>query len=272
MGKPADPIAAYTQLWSEVLAAARRHVDAGERSLSRVLRLTESEWRRLNSLEPAKGVAFGKEIALPRAALFGACAAMRARTLAAACRSDTSLIVELGSGWGNGLFDLYLGGGPRDAAYVGLEPTVTGRACAELLASLEPALRFRAVPFDLRAPDYDPLPHDNAHVLVFSSYAIETIPRLPVRAITGLFRLGTAVTGVHFEPIGWQVRDNTTGIGATRHYSLQSNHNRNLWSLLSRLESEGRIAIEACEPDILHHKVANAATLVVWRRTHGPKD
>src|SRR6266545_6429658 len=53
-------IANYNDVWANVLGLAQRHIQAGETSLSRVLRLTEAGWRRMD-LKPSKGTAFGKQ-------------------------------------------------------------------------------------------------------------------------------------------------------------------------------------------------------------------
>jgi len=220
-------------------------------------------------LNPTKGTALGKVVRLPRAAFIGARRALRMRALMDVCLPETTVVIELGSGWGINLLDLFLSGGPRTASYYALEPTESGRECTELLASLEPALRLATLPFDFHGADYSKLPHDNPHVLVFTSHALEQIPELREEAISGLFELGASITGVHFEPIGWQIEENTTGIGATREYSLKHSFNQNLWPLLSKLDSEGEIAIETVVPDILHHKVENASSLVIWHRRAG---
>jgi hypothetical protein len=262
---PAEVHDLYESRWTRVLAAARRHIDGGERSLSRVLRLTEAEWRKMD-LRPSRGTAFGEQVTMPRSALFGARRAVQTTALAGACRPETSLIVELGSGWGNNLLDLYLSGGPRHVPYYGLELTAAGRECARLLADLEPGLQLITLPFDYRAPDYTRLPRDNPHVVVFTSHSVEVIPQLGEDVITKLFDLGSSLTGVHFEPIGWQVRPNRTAIGATREYSLAQGYNENFWQVLSRLAERREIAIETTSPDMFHHKTSNASTLVVWRR------
>jgi hypothetical protein len=43
------------------------------------------------------------------------------------------------------------------------------------------------------------------------------------------------------------------------------NYNRNLWTLLSALESEGRISIEAAVPNIYGMEY-NPASLITWQK------
>jgi hypothetical protein len=262
----ADFVEIYNENWRNILVAVERELAAGERSLSRTLRLVEAEWRK-SDLRPTKGTSLGKEVVLPRAALFGARQTLRMSVLTGVCRPSTTLVVELGSGWGNNLLELYLSGAPRAAHYYALEPTESGRECTRLLAALEPSLKLTVLPFDYRKPNYSDIPRTNSHAVVFTSHSIETISQLNEDAITGLFGLGDTVTGVHFEPIGWQMTDHAGGLGSTKEYSLKSQYNENLWSLLSRLAEQGRISMDTVVPNIIHHKTYNASSLVIW---HAP--
>ena len=259
-----DRMAEYERAWGDVLGLLKQRLADGERSLARVLRSTEAEWRRMDTA-PADGIAYGRPVRMPRSALYAAKQSLLIRTVAAQCRQDTGLIVELGSGWGQNLADLYLAGGPRDAAYRGLELTPTGRACTELLAGLEPNLDLSALPFDYRAPDYRALPRVGGHVVIFSYHSIEQIPELREDVVTGLLDLGASVSGVHFEPIGWQVEGHSADLGATEEYARQKHYNRNLLPLLTALRSRGMITISEVVPDIIHFKPFNASTMVVWQ-------
>lgn len=251
----------YEARWARRLSRARELVDSGERDLSRVVRLVEAAWRKTD-LSPTEGAAFGTVVTLPQAALVGGRREVIVRAVLDACVPETSMVVELGSGWGNNLADLYLAGGPRVPHY-GLEPTAAGRACAELLARLEPDFELRTAAFDFEQPRYD-LPCDNGHVLVFTSHGVEQVAELPRVAITGLFALGRSVTCVHLEPIGWQVH--ADALPGSREYALRRGYNRNLWPLLSELAEAGELRIETVVPDLLGHKRHIASSLVVWRR------
>jgi hypothetical protein len=212
--------------------------------------------------EPAVGVGFGELVTLPRAVLMGGRMALHSHVLMEHCPPGADLVMELGSGWGLNLFDLWLSGGPR-VPYVANEPTLAGRTAAETLAALEPALDFRIRAFDFHAPDYFGLKAGRA--LVFSSHAIEQIGELKRDAITGLFDIAPSLTCVHFEPVGWQTGA-VSEAGATRARAEEADYNRNLWPLLQGLEAEGEISIRLMVPDIFSHKKVNASTLIVWTR------
>jgi hypothetical protein len=172
-------------------------------------------------------------------------------------------VAELGAGWGQNLLDVWLVGGPR-VPYFALEPTPEGRACAEYLAGLDPSLDLTAKTFDFERPDYD-LPTGVEHAIVCTIHSIEQITELPREAITKLFGLGRSVTGVHFEPIGWQVEERPELV-PTRKHSKRKRYNRNLWPLLRSLEAEGELRVETVVPDLIGIKPHNASTLVVWHR------
>jgi hypothetical protein len=253
----------YGRKWRRLHDLAAVAVEAGEHDLSRVLRLVEAEWRSMN-VKPVEALVLQKIVTLPRAVLVGGRRDLITRVLAGACTPRTSMVVELGSGWGQNLLDLYLAGGPRTARYYALEPTEEGRECVEFLANLAPDLELTALPFDFEEPRYE-LPTDNEHVLVFTCHSIEQITELPLEAITGLFGLGASLTVVHFEPIGWQIGGGTVA-AATEEHSQRRRYNQNLWPLLGGLADAGEIQIKTVAPDIIGLKITIASSLVVWRR------
>jgi len=255
----------YEGKWAEVRDFAAGLVAAGERDLSRVARLVEAEERGL-SLEPLAGIALGTRVTLPRAAMIGARRDLIQRILLDACAPDVDLVVELGSGGGINLVNLHLWGGPR-VPYYALEPAESGRACTDVLAALEPDLDLTTAPYDYERPDYGVLPAGNAHVLVFSVHSIEQVTDLPRETVTGLLGLGTRVTGVHFEPVGWQIVDEPDQ--ASHEYALRQRYNRNLWPLLQELERAGDLTVETVTPDLFGDKYKNPGTLIVWHAPAG---
>lgn len=256
-------------LWADVRSMIERAIDSGETQLSRVLKIVEAEWRDMTA-ERAEGTAYGERVALPRSALIGGRQSFRNRTFVDACRSDTNLILELGSGWGNNLAEAFLAGAPRNAAFVGLELSEQGRACTNLISSLEggPA-SLSAYPFNYFEPDYSALPsRHSGHALVFTCHSIEQVQLLKAEVLTKLLERLDRVTGVHHEPVGWQVRKEEglkpATVGATQENSARSAYNENFWEVLKMLEAKGSIKIKTVCPDILGHKHKNASTLIVW--------
>lgn|GEM_PF-6187401 len=259
----------FDGVWGKVAVTVDALKAENERSMSRVLRLSEAKWRQMDLVE-VEGAINGARLTMPRAALIGARQQLQMRTLIAQARVKTTMVVELASGWGLNLIDLYLSGGPRGALYRGMELSTAGRECAEKIAALDEGFssQFRCMPFNFYDPDYSMLEHKHKHVLAFSSHGIEQIPELPREAITGLFKLGERITGVHFEPVGWQIRNEAdlppADVGATQENSERAGYNGNLLPLLRQLEEEGALTIKALVPDIFGHKAKNVSSLVVW--------
>jgi hypothetical protein len=252
----------YDAIWSGIRDRAGVLVAEGETDLSRVVRRLEREWSDM-SLESKGGTAFGRVVVLPRAALLGARRDVIVHVLKSACNPRTTMVVELGSGWGQNLLNLHLWGGPKVPCFA-LEPNASGRECVELLAGLAPGLELTALPFDFQRPGYE-LPRENEHVLVFTAHSIEQVTELEREALTGLFALGRSLTVVHFEPIGWQIGETKVTAGSREH-AFDKAYNRNLWPLLNELAGAGEITIDTAIPDLIGHKKRNASTLVVWRR------
>lgn len=183
------------------------------------------------------------------------------------CTDETDIIVELGSGWGNYLFGLWLTGGPRDARYYAGEITEMGRACTSLLKTIEPGIDITPFHFDYFNPEYSSI-KPGREAVVYTSHSIEQIPELPREVITRILETADRVRGLHLEPIGWQVhRQRGTALPdfseAQEARNQRYGYNMNLWPLLLQLESEGLIEIETVIPDIIGMEY-NPSTLIRW--------
>lgn len=253
----------YEPVWQELAAAVDARVAAGERNLSRVVSSVYHEWRG-HDVARANGVAFGEVVALPRSALAGARRALIAQTVIAACRPDTSLIVELGSGPGLNLCDVFLGGGPPGAAYAGLELTRSGRDCLTKLAALDDGFDCEARFFDYHAPDLRLLDDHRGHLVVFTVHSIEQIREISGELFEQIIDRADRVSGIHFEPVGWQIEGRESGRYSSRAYAQSAGYNENLLQILSELESRSRLTVDSIVPDIFSHKAKNASTLVTW--------
>jgi hypothetical protein len=186
--------------------------------------------------------------------------------------SDTRNILELGSGYGRNLFNLWLNGGPNDASYVGAEFTASGRECASLLASLERRIKFSSIPFDYYQPNVTGL-DKNQKTFVFTCYSIEQIPTISDRVFEILLSMPGLYRAVHFEPVGWQRRaqrplpftEESRLLAASKMSAQELQYNTNLLETLDRLEAERKIVIEAIKYEFLAHRPNLPGTLIVWR-------
>ena len=129
--------------WPEIGRIVER-VCQSESDLPRVLgRVVREE----NGDEPLGALTFvigAATVSAAQVTAHGAHQALITETVLQACRDQTQLVVELGSGWGRNLLALWLGGGPRDARYVGAEYTEAGRRVYGRLAELDPAAPARS--------------------------------------------------------------------------------------------------------------------------------
>ena len=122
-------------------------------------------------LEPRRWVLNDKYIELPwrpaaaayRSAVFEAVLSM--------VKTNTTKIIETGSGWGEHLSNIYLNGGPYDATYYACELEEEGRKCALMLASLDPLFQLEARFFDYLAPDYSSIPADEEHTILLTAHS-----------------------------------------------------------------------------------------------------
>lgn len=258
--------------WPAVLAEIERLEAAGERDLARLVSLV-SHWEAGQPDAAAIEIlALGRRVALPAALAYpGFYTLVRQILLDLSLQEEPDLIVEVGSGWGRNLANLWLDGGPRHARYLALEYTESGRRCSQALARLAPGFDLITDAFDYYAPSLPDLPR-HARALVFTVFSIDQIPQISAAPLQMLSRIADSVTGVHFEPVGWQHAEQAAGKSEnnpfkSKTYTETHDYNRNFWPVLKNLEAEGNLVVEQMVPDIFGANPENPASLVVWRRS-----
>ena len=260
----------YNHTWKKRLELIYTVIERGETSLSRALacvRRTE-ERRRNMGLESNQWVVNDTLMMLPWQP---AAAAYRSAVIEAILehvRPNTRKIIETGSGWGEHLCNIFLDDGPFDATYYALELEEEGRKCALVLSKLEPMLKLEAHFFDYLHPDYSAIQKDEEHTILFTAHSIEQVAEIHPNCIIDVLSLSKEVTGIHFEPVGWQTypKESWTKITAD-HYERckEMAYNTNIWSLLNKFQDDGLIKIITIKPNFigLDH---NPATLIVWEK------
>lgn len=182
----------------------------------------------------------------------------------------TEVIVELGSGWSANVFNLWLRGAPRNAAYFGAELTQAGRQAAIAIAATRPEMSFAAPIFDWSFPDFSFIPSDARSITVYSCHSIEQIPELNPDALRDLLRRTASaenVQGVFIEPIGWQFPEYLDPVIVERcqSYSHEKNYNRNCRRMMETLIDEGLIKITSSALNAFGLAV-NPSTVIHWQR------
>lgn len=257
----------YESSWSEIRQAIEIEADTSERDLSRLLNKAYARSLAARKRPPTQvSIVFGREAEMSFLA-----ANRIARDWIADCvierAASADAIIELGSGFGYNLFNVWLRGGPA-IPYHALEYTQAGRDASALIAQSAvggPPLTISA--FDYYEPDFSALVGRYSNPLVYSSHSIEQIPELPAIFFERLLALAPDLTVLHFEPVGWQIGDDSDPQNVrVRAHCERSNYNRNLWALLNALARSGRLAIEETQPNRMAPKLTNSTTLIRWRK------
>ncbi len=260
----------YERSWLKRLGQIIEVLLSGERDLSRVLGLVvrNLERERYPGMRTEPFVLGGRVIDLPVRPGGALHRAAVVEMLCDLCNSNTSSVVELGSGWGEHLASLWLQGGPRKARYFALELSEYGRKCALALAMLDRHWRLRAAHFDYLRPNFAAVPSAQQDVVVFSVHSVEQVHELPAVLIPEICALGRRVRVMHLEPVGWQMvpQERWSETQSRHHKRCQElRYNANLWQLLKQAEGDGIIEITAAVPDFFGREY-NAASLIVWEK------
>ena len=258
--------AAYEAWWERTESAIDRHIAAGETDLARLLHLAYRDSVGETPPGPRTSIIYGLELEVPYLAANRIIRDWIADTVIEHA-SGVDAIIEIGSGWGYNLCNIWLRGGPR-VDYHALELTDAGRRCCRKLRDAAQAGPNLAIhPFDYYTADLSALAGRYRTVLVYSSHSIEQVPELPESFIEAMLGLAGFVRVLHFEPVGWQFRA-TIAPGlpdrGTTAYADLHRYNRNLWTLLQRYAAAGSLVIEDAQPDLMAVKVYNGTSLIRW--------
>lgn len=255
--------------WPAVLAETRRLLETGETRLDAIVRQL-THWEYGNELDGSIEIVInGRQVYIPTLSALAGFYGLVSGEIIRSCRDDTQVLLDLCAGWGRSLFLSWSGGAPKNARYGCLEFTEAGRKSADLIGSTAPEMQLNAAKFDLHNPDLSEWRSPSGHVVVTTTYGIEQAPEIGFGLFERILEIAPAVDVIHFEPIGWQCRESAgcpDYVGSSSEYAALNDTNVNLWSVLTRLQEEGRITIVRVLPDIYGLNPRNAATLIHWRK------
>lgn len=164
-------------------------------------------------------------------------------------RQDTKILIDMGSGNGEQLMWVWGEARMRGVKFYACEFSEAGRRTARLLAALDPRLKLTPRFFDYRRPNLNELKLEEGHAIAYSTHSMEQVDTIPSELLDQLLDLAPSVTGLHFEPIGWQM------VGKDDPYAKQFyercvefNYNMNFWKLLQDYESRGLLTIREAMP------------------------
>lgn len=173
-------------------------------------------------------------------------------------------IVELGSGYGRNLIELFLRGGPKDVTYYAGEISASGRQAAEMLFALVPDMTVVSFAFDHKAPDLSCLAGCQS-VLLFSYHSIEQVTAIDPDYFRRLTKAAPNVTGIHFEPFGFQLAElEGEPSRAQRQLFEQFDWNRNLARTLVDAHNDGHIKLIFFGKEVAGGHAENPTSLAVW--------
>lgn len=253
-----------------LLEAARAAVNQGAQGLApRYAAVYRAQRGPFKVLDERRFVVNGKETALPVAFAQGGVQGFVTHILGEACTPATHAVIELGAGWGRNLFAALLQGAISETTRLyALEFASTAREAAHLVAQGNPALAFEALAFDYHAPDYSGIEASTSPSVLLTVHSIEQIPQLRRDVFTDLIKRLPNLTGLHLEPIGWQIptaRSNTRRRLSTAAYAERNDYNHNFWPVLEGLEHDGLIEITHVAPELLGANVENPSSFISWR-------
>jgi len=176
-------------------------------------------------------------------------------------------IVELGSGYGRNLFEIYYNGGPGSARYFAAEYTESGRTMTERFVDLDDELPLESVFFDHKNPDLSFLTrHGFKKVFLFSCHSIEQVSEIPDRYFPALAGAAPRVLGVHFEPFGFQVSAETELAKEHRNFILNKEYNLNFFERLNQAAVDGVLEIRYLAENIVAPQLENPTSVAVWEK------
>ena len=124
------------------------------------------------------------------------------------------------------------------------------------------------LPYDFYDADLTGVPADRNEYVVFTVHSIEQVPEISPEVFRTILELGPNIEGLHFEPVGWQFRDER-GLaergGSSSAYAEENDYNRNLWPVLKSLQESGKIEIVSADPDVVGINPNNSTSFIHWR-------
>jgi len=176
-------------------------------------------------------------------------------------------VVELGSGVGEKLIGLYYHGSPRNIRLYGAESSLFGREMMQRFVDVDKDLDVSIHPFDLRRPDLS-FVEEKGHVLYFTSWSIMFVQNLGPDVFRSMVASADRVTGIHFEPCGFQIATVDYPVSRIQENEAHSKAwNIDLVPMLEGLHNEGLIELEYLAKDVMMGGgISHALTIAIWHK------
>ena len=174
-------------------------------------------------------------------------------------------IIELGCGYGRNLFEIFYGGGPRDAKYIGGEFTKSGIEIAQKLAKKAPKMKTEFFHFNHLEPKL-PFKKPFKRAFVFTCHSIEQVMQINENWFDEVVKAGEFVRGAHLEPFGFQLKNSGPLSDMHKDFMIQNSWNINFAEVLRqaverKIVKDEQIFLEmGVTPDI------NVGSLAFWSK------
>ena len=174
-------------------------------------------------------------------------------------------IIELGCGYGRNLFEIFYGGGPREAKYIGGEFTKSGIEIAQKLAKKAPKMKTEFFHFNHLEPKL-PFKKPFKRAFVFTCHSIEQVMQINENWFDEVVKAGEFVRGAHLEPFGFQLKNSGPLSDMHKDFMIQNSWNINFAEVLRqaverKIVKDEQIFLEmGVTPDI------NVGSLAFWSK------
>lgn len=174
-------------------------------------------------------------------------------------------IIELGCGYGRNLFEIFYGGGPRDAKYIGGEFTKSGVEIAQKLAKKAPKMKIEFFHFNHLEPKL-PFKKPFKRAFVFTCHSIEQVMQINENWFDEVVKAGEFVRGAHLEPFGFQLKNSGPLSDMHKDFIIQNSWNINFAEVLRhaverKIIKDEQIFLEmGVTPDV------NVGSLAFWSK------
>ncbi|MDD0848474.1 class I SAM-dependent methyltransferase [Campylobacter sp. 46490-21] len=174
-------------------------------------------------------------------------------------------IIELGCGYGRNLFEIFYGGGPREAKYIGGEFTKSGVEIAQKLAKKAPKMKTEFFHFNHLEPKL-PFKKPFKRAFVFTCHSIEQVMQINENWFDEVVKSGEFVRGAHLEPFGFQLKNSGPLSDMHKDFMIQNSWNINFAEVLRqaverKIIKDEQIFLEmGVTPDV------NVGSLAFWSK------
>ena len=174
-------------------------------------------------------------------------------------------LIELGCGYGRNLFEIFYGGGPREAKYIGGEFTKSGVEIAQKLAKKASKMKTEFFHFNHLEPKL-PFKKPFKRAFVFTCHSIEQVMQINENWFDEVVKAGEFVRGAHLEPFGFQLKNSGPLSDMHKDFMIQNSWNINFAEVLRqalerKIIKDEQIFLEmGVTPDV------NVGSLAFWSK------